>query len=139
MTDKKRYLGVDFGEARTGIAVSDGFFAHGVETIHSVGMKKTAERVAAAAKKYDADLIVLGCPYNMDGSVGERAKKTMVFADMLRGTTGLDVVLYDERLTTVEAYEILDASGTPKNRRRSVVDTLAAEIILQGYIDGIKK
>ncbi len=137
-TSSPRYLGVDYGDARTGIAVSDGIFARGVETIHSSGMRKTANRVAEVAKKQGADIIVLGCPYNMDGSVGARAEKAMAFADILREATGLTVVLQDERLTTVEAYDIMDTTDVRGRRRRGNVDTLSAEIILQEYIDSAR-
>lgn len=135
--DKKRILGVDYGDARTGLAVSDlsGLIATGAGVIRSAGMRKTAAAVADAAKKYGAELIVIGCPYNMDGSEGARADKAKAFASMVAELTGVEVELCDERLTTVEAHEIMDATGTHGKKRRDRVDELAAEIILQDYLD----
>lgn len=137
MTVRKRIFGVDYGDARTGMAVSDlsGFIAGGIGVVKSTGMKKTAAAVADAVKKHDAGLIVVGYPVNMDGSEGTRAEKARIFADMLRELTGIPVELCDERLTTVEAYEIMDMTGTRGKKRRDRVDTLAAEIILQDYLD----
>lgn len=137
MTVKKRIFGVDYGDARTGMAVSDlsGFIATGIGVVKSTGMRKTAAAVAEAVKKHGAELIVVGYPVNMDGSEGARTEKVSVFADMLRELTGLPVELCDERLTTVEAYEIMDVTGTRGKKRRDRVDTLAAEIILQDYLD----
>ncbi len=134
---KKRILGVDYGDARTGLAVSDlsGLIASGVGVIKSTGMRKTAAAVADAVKKYGAELIVIGCPFNMDGSEGERAEKVKAFAGMVGELTGVSVEIYDERLTTVEAYEIMNTTGTRGKKRRDRVDELAAEIILQDYLD----
>lgn len=137
---KKRILGVDYGDARTGLAVSDlsGLIASGIGVIKSSGMRKTAVATAEAAKKHGAELIVIGCPYNMDGTEGGRAEKVRVFAEMVEELAGVPVELFDERLTTVEAYEIMDATGTRGKKRRDRVDTLAAEIILQDYLDSNK-
>ncbi len=134
---KKRILGVDYGDARTGMAISDatGLIATGVGVIKSSGMRKTAAAVAEAVRKYGAELVVIGCPYNMDGSEGARAEKARVFAEMVGGLCGVPVEIYDERLTTVEAYEIMDRTGTHGKKRRDRVDELAAEIILQDYLD----
>lgn len=134
---KKRILGVDYGDARTGMAISDatGLIATGVGVIKSSGMRKTAAAVAEAVRKYGAELVVIGCPYNMDGSEGARAEKARAFADMVKALSGVPVEIYDERLTTVEAYEIMDRTGTHGKKRRDRVDELAAEIILQDYLD----
>ena len=134
---KKRILGVDYGDARTGMAISDatGLIATGVGVIKLSGMRKTAAAVAEAVRKYGAELVVIGCPYNMDGSEGARAEKARAFADMVKELSGVPVEIYDERLTTVEAYEIMDRTGTHGKKRRDRVDELAAEIILQDYLD----
>ena len=135
---KKRILGVDYGDARTGMAVSDltGLIAGGIGVVRVTGMRKTVAAVAEAAKKHGAELIVVGYPVNMDGTEGPRAEKARVFSEMLHDATGIPVELCDERLTTVEAYEIMDMTGTRGKKRRDRVDTLAAEIILQDYLDG---
>ncbi len=119
------------------MAVSDatGLIATGVGVIKSSGMRKTAAAVAEAVRKYGAELVVIGCPYNMDGSEGARAEKARAFADMVKDLSGVPVEIYDERLTTVEAYEIMDRTGTHGKKRRDRVDELAAEIILQDYLD----
>ena len=137
---KKRIFGVDYGDARTGMAVSDltGLIAGGVGVVRATGMRKTAAAVAESAKKHGAELIVVGYPVNMDGTEGARAEKARVFSEMLHDMTGIPVELFDERLTTVEAYEIMDATGTRGKKRRDRVDTLAAEIILQDYLDSNK-
>ncbi len=135
--DKKRILGVDYGESRTGIAVSDfsGLIACGVGTVNIKGMRKTAEAVAQSAQKNSAELIVIGYPVNMDGSEGVRAERARVFSEMVAELTEIPVELFDERLTTVEAYEIMNITGTRGKKRRGRVDTLSAEIILQDYLD----
>lgn len=119
------------------MAISDatGLIATGVGVIKSSGMRKTAAAVAEAVRKYGAELVVIGCPYNMDGSEGARAEKARAFADMVKALSGVPVEIYDERLTTVEAYEIMDRTGTHGKKRRDRVDELAAEIILQDYLD----
>ena len=132
-----RVLGVDYGDVRTGIAISDEgrFLASGITTLRENGMVKTADRVAAEAVARGASLIVVGIPRNMDGSYGPRAEVIRAFVGYLTERTALPIELWDERLTTVEAHRILSASDVGGKRRRAVVDTLAAEIILQSYLD----
>ncbi len=132
-----RVLGVDYGDVRTGIAISDEgrFLASGITTLRENGMVKTADRVAAEAVARGASLIVVGIPRNMDGSYGPRAEVIRAFVGYLTERTTLPIELWDERLTTVEAHRILSASDVGGKRRRAVVDTLAAEIILQSYLD----
>ncbi len=132
-----RVLGVDYGDVRTGIAISDEgrFLASGITTLRENGMVRTADRVAAEAVARGASLIVVGIPRNMDGSYGPRAEVIRAFVGYLTERTALPIELWDERLTTVEAHRILSASDVGGKRRRAVVDTLAAEIILQSYLD----
>ena len=132
-----KYLAVDYGDKRTGLADCDpsGMLASGIGTISESGMTKTAERVALEAKNRSCKRIIVGLPKNMDGTEGERAGVIRLFADMLKGMTDIPVELYDERMTTMVAYRYLDASGTFGKKRKGVVDTLSAEIILQNYLD----
>ncbi len=135
-----RVLAVDYGDVRTGIAISDEgrFLASGIATLRENGMVRTADRVAREAKERCAALIVVGLPRNMDGSEGPRADVIRAFCGYLAERTDLPIEYWDERLTTVEAHRILSQSAVGGKRRRAVVDTLAAEIILQSYLDAHK-
>lgn len=132
-----KYLAVDYGDKRTGLADCDpsGLIASGIGTISEGGMTKTAERVAREAVSRGAKKIIVGLPKNMDGTEGEKAASIRIFADMLRGMCDIPVELYDERMTTMVAHRFLTESGTFGKKRRGVVDTLSAEIILQNYLD----
>ena len=132
-------LGVDYGYVRTGLAVCDKneILASPIGTIKETYMPKVADKVAEEAKARDAELVVVGLPLNMDGSRGEHADASEELAAMLR-ERGLNVELYDERLTTVEAYNLLSESGTFGKKRRDVVDTVSATIILEDYIKSKK-
>lgn len=135
-----RIMGLDFGSKTVGVAVSDplGYTAQGVETIvrrEENKLRQTCQRIEALIKEYEITSIVLGYPKNMDDSVGERARKTEEFKEMLERRTGLPVILWDERLTTVEADGILEESGVPKSERKKVIDKIAAGIILQSYLN----
>ena len=133
----KKILGVDYGDARTGLAVNDslGILAVGAGCIKCEGFKKTAEAVAAAATEKGAELIVVGNPINMNGSEGPRSEKCRAFAEALRELTSLEVELYDERLTTMSAHRFLFDANVRGKRRKSAVDELSATIILQDFID----
>ena len=135
-----RVLGVDYGDVRTGIAISDDsrFLASGITTLKENGMLHTAERVAREAAERGAVLIVCGLPRNMDGSYGGRADVIRAFVGLLAERTEIPIELWDERLTTVEAHRILSSSNVGGRKRKAVVDTLAAEIILQSYLDAHK-
>ena len=132
-----RVLGVDYGDVRTGIAISDDsrFLSSGIATLRENGMVKTAERVAKEAAERGAVLIVCGLPRNMDGSEGPRSEVIRAFVSYLAEYTDIPIELWDERLSTVEAHRILSASNVGGRKRKAVVDTLAAEIILQSYLD----
>ncbi len=136
-TKHGKYLGVDYGDKRTGLAECDisGLIAGGICTISEGGMRKTAIRVAEEAKARDCKKIVIGLPKNMDGSEGPRADVIKAFRALLEEYTDIPTDLYDERMSTMAAYRFLDGTGTYGKKRREVIDTLSAEIILQGYID----
>lgn len=135
-----RILGLDYGSVTVGVAVSDAllFTAQGVETIRrkqETKLRQTLARIEELIKEYEVDRIVLGYPKNMDNSIGTRAIKSEEFAEMLRKRTNLEVILWDERLTTVAAHKILDRGEVSLEKKMQVVDKLAAVIILQGYLD----
>lgn len=138
-----RILGLDFGSKTVGVAVSDplGLTAQGVEIIRRKSESKqrqTLARIAELADQYQAEKIVLGFPKNMNNTLGERAQKSLEFAEALKRRTGLDVVMWDERLTTVEANRTLMEEGIRRENRREHVDELAAIFILQGYLDYLR-
>lgn len=135
-----RIMGLDFGSKTVGVAVSDafGWTAQGVETIvrkNEDKLRQTCARIEALIAEYEVELLVLGYPKNMNGTIGERARKTEAFRDMLMRRTGLSVVLWDERLTTVEAEQILIESGVRRENRKTYIDKIAAMLILQDYLD----
>ena len=137
MQYKGKILGVDYGDTRTGIAVSDptGTLASGILTVKEGGMRNTARRVAEEARRCGAVAIVVGLPKNMDGSEGERAELVRIFASLLAEEISLDILFCDERMSTMEAYRFLSATETYGKKRKNVVDTLSAEIILQSWLD----
>ena len=135
-----RIMGLDFGAATVGIAISDALLltAQGIETIRreqELQLRKTYRRIEELVKEYEVERIVVGYPKHLNNSVGERAKKAEEFAEALERRTGLPVELQDERLTTVEAHRVLDAGGAGLLKKKEVVDKLAAVLILQSYLD----
>lgn len=139
-----RILGLDFGSKTVGVAVSDELLltAQGLETIERKEenkLRKTCARIEELAKQYGAEKIVLGFPKNMNNTEGERAEKTKEFKEMLERRTGLLVVLWDERLTSVAAEQILMESGVRRENRKAVIDKVAACLILQGYLDRLNQ
>ena len=132
-----KYLGVDYGDKRTGLAECDmsGFLASGIGTISEGGMRKTAIRVAKEAADRCCKKIIIGLPKNMDGSEGPRADVIKAFRDILAELTEIPIDFYDERMTTMVAYRFLGETGTYGKKRKETVDTLSAQIILQNYID----
>ena len=138
---KGRILGVDFGDVRTGLALSDPgrSLASGVKTISPGGLEKTAAAVASEAKRLAAVAIVVGLPKNMDGSVGFRADRCKQFAERHSSLAeSIPVLLFDERLTTVSASRFLNETNTREKARKEVVDTLSAEILLQDLLNRLK-
>ena len=136
-TSHGKYLAVDYGDVRTGLAECDpsGLIATGFATLRESGMRHTAERVAAEAKARGCRKIIVGLPKNMDGTEGFRVQTVRAFIDLLRECTDIPVDTADERMTTMTAYRFLDATGTHGAKRRGAVDALSAEIILQDYLD----
>ena len=132
-----KYLGVDYGDKRTGLAECDisGLIAGGIGTISEGGMRKTAERVAKEAETRSCKKIIIGLPKNMDGSEGPRADVIKAFGALLAEITAIPIDYYDERMTTMVAYRFLGETGTYGKKRKDTVDTLSAQIILQNYID----
>ncbi len=133
-----RILGLDVGERRTGIAVSDpfGWTAQGVEVWKSVSREADIERIVHWAQEYDAATVVIGLPLNMDGSRGPRAQWMEAFAQELgERLPDREIVLHDERLSTVQAERSLIAGGVRRAKRRTVIDKMAAVVILQSYLD----
>jgi len=134
-------LGVDYGDARIGLSVSDELetLASPLVTLKSESMRKNIDAVAEAAAEEKVSRIVIGLPLNMDGSEGARASKTRSFGRVLEKVSGLPVEYFDERLTSVEAEEIMESVGVKKNKRKNLVDRIAAQLILQSYLDASKK
>ena len=132
-----KYLGVDYGDKRTGLASCDAFgmISEGIGTISPGGMRNTAEAVAEKAKSLSCKKIVVGLPKNMDGTEGFRAEAIRAFVEILKEYTEIPIELYDERMTTMEAYRFLGETKTFGKKRKEAIDTLSAEIILQNYID----
>lgn len=132
-----KYLGVDYGDVRTGIAECDpgGTLASGITTVKEGGMKNTAVRVAKEAESRSCKKIIIGLPKNMDGSEGTRVDTVRAFAKILGELTDIPIDFFDERMSTMAAYRFLDGTETYGKKRRTSIDTLSAEIILQGYLD----
>lgn len=136
----KRIMGLDYGSVTVGVAISDalGLTAQGIEVIRRKQenkLRQTFARIEALIAEYEVGKIVLGYPKHLNNTVGERAQKSEEFAEKLRQRTGLEVELWDERLTTVAAHQVLNQGGLDYQEKALVVDKLAAAIILQGYLD----
>lgn len=136
-----KVMAIDYGDARTGIAISDmtGFLVGTTEVIHSRNADQTAERIHSLIKQHGVERLVMGYPKNMDGTEGARAVLYKEFAAKLETLTGLQVVLWDERRTTIEAHQILTASGYHGKKRKQTVDAVAAGLILEGYLDFLRR
>ena len=130
-----RVLGIDFGQARIGLAISDElrFLAHPLETIASG--RDSVSRIAAIVRQNNIDCVVVGVPKLMSGKMGAAAAQAAAFADKLRAVLQCKVVPWDERLTTVAAHRALREAGKKTRNTRSYVDQVAAQMILQGYLD----
>ena len=138
--EELRLLGLDFGAATVGVACSDGLFLTAqpltvIRRKHETKLRQTYQQIEEIIAERKITALVLGLPKRLDNSIGDRAEKTEAFAADLERRTGLPVVLWDERLTTVEAHRILDAGGAKREQQESVVDKLAATIILQSFMD----
>ena len=135
---RRRILGIDLGRARIGVAVSDelGMLAHPVETIPARG--NAARRIAEIVREKNAEQVVIGLPRHMNGSVGIGAAEALAFAEKLRGCVTCEVVTWDERMTTMAANRALRDSGQKVRNSRAVVDQVAAQMILQSYLDALQ-
>ena len=131
-----RIMAIDYGDAHTGIAISDptGFLAGFTTVINAYRPEAVAEQIAALAKEHGVEELVLGHPINMDGTRGPRTGKAQAMKTLLEETTSLPVVLWDERRTTIDAHQILMNSGKNAKKRKKVVDAVAATLILEGYL-----
>ena len=131
-----RIMAIDYGDARTGIAVSDalGLIAGETFVITEWNAEALAKRIAAEAKARGAEKLVLGLPRNMDGTEGPRAEKARALAELLRAEGAPETVLWDERRTTVEAHRILRDNGKKEKKHKATVDAVAAALILEGYL-----
>ena len=131
-----KIMGLDYGDSRTGVAISDLLcsIVGSTAVIHSRNMEKTLETVAAMAKENDVGEIVVGLPKNMNGTEGDRAALCREFAEKVGQVTGLPVSMWDERRTTVEAHNILNAHNYHGQKRKNTVDAVAASLILEGYL-----
>ena len=134
-----RSMAVEFGDARTGLAVSDlmNVMAGDAWVVSEWNPDRVAEVIIREAKSRDVGTIVMGYPKNMDGSIGPRAEKCAAFAEQLRALGGIPVVLWDERRTTVDAHRILTDTGRRGKKRKQTVDAVAATLILEGYLNSL--
>ena len=131
-----RIMAIDYGDAHTGIAISDptGFLAGFTTVIDAYRPEAVADRIAVRAKEHGVEELVLGHPINMDGTRGPRSEKAQAMKALLEETTSLPVVLWDERRTTIDAHQILFNSGKNAKKRKKVVDAVAASLVLEGYL-----
>lgn len=137
-----RVLGIDFGDRRIGIAVSDpfGWTAKGVETIKwQDSLKGPVERILQLIEEYSIDRIVVGFPINMNGTVGPRGEKTLDFIERIKKVTPVEIVKWDERLSTVAANRLMHEAGVKTSKKKGIVDQIAAVYILQNYLDSISR
>lgn len=137
-----RIMGLDYGSKTVGVAISDGLglTAQAIETIQRKEenkLRRTLARIEELISEYEVEKIVLGFPKHMNNDIGERAEKSLEFKDMLVRRTGLEVIMWDERLTTVEAERTLIESNVRRENRKKYIDTIAAVFILQGYLDSV--
>ena len=132
-----RVMAIDYGDQRIGLAVSDptGLLCGEAWTMEEWNMERASQRIAGEAARREVGTLVLGLPKNMDGSEGPRAEKSRAFAALLEADSGLEVVLWDERRSSIEAHAILHAAGKKEKVHRKTVDAVAASLILQGYLD----
>ena len=131
-----RIMAIDYGDAHTGIAISDptGFMAGYTTTINAYRAEVVVDQICALVKEYGVEELVLGYPKNMDGTLGPRAEKAAAMSELLKEATSLPVVLWDERRTTIDAHQILMNTGKNAKKRKKTVDAVAASLILEGYL-----
>ena len=135
-----RRMGIDYGDARTGLAVSDemNILVGEAWTLNEWNPERVADVIAQEAQKRNVGRLVLGLPKNMDGSEGPRAEKCRDFAELLRSKTDIELVMWDERRSSIEAHAILHANGKKEKKHRKTVDAVAASLILEGYLGTLR-
>ena len=133
-----RYMGIDYGDARVGVAISDplGITSQGLETVPNKVYDKMLNRISELITEYKPQKIIVGLPKNMDGTIGERGEISKKFvADLKEKYKDIEFILWDERLSTVQASRVLNETNTRGKKRKSVIDTVAASIILESYMN----
>lgn len=135
-----RIMGIDYGDARTGLAVSDemNILVGEAWTLNEWDPERVSDTIASEAEKRNVKRLVLGLPKNMDGSEGPRAEKCRAFAELLRSKTDIELVMWDERRSSIEAHAILHAVGKKEKKHRKTVDAVAASLILEGYLGTLR-
>ena len=135
-----RIMGIDYGDARTGLAVSDemNILVGEAWTLNEWNPERVADVIAQEAQKRNVGRLVLGLPKNMDGSEGPRAEKCRDFAELLRSKTDIELVMWDARRSSIEAHAILHANGKKEKKHRKTVDAVAASLILEGYLGTLR-
>lgn len=135
-----RIMGIDYGDARTGLAVSDemNILVGEAWTVNEWNPERVADVIAQEAQKRNVRRLVMGLPKNMDGSEGPRAEKCRSFAELLRSKTDIELVMWDERRSSIEAHAILHANGKKEKKHRKTVDAVAASLILEGYLGTLR-
>ena len=136
-----RWLGLDYGDKRIGVALSDelGWTAQGLEVIHRKTLELDSERIAQLIEQYSVGEVVVGFPKNMNGSIGPRGELAIAFAEQLRARLQVPIRMWDERLTTVSAERTLIEADVSRKKRKQVIDKMAASIILQNFLESINK
>lgn len=134
-----RILAIDYGDVRVGLAISDPLLitAQGLYTVINRGSEKLVAEISDVIKQYDVDRIVIGMPKNMKGEIGERGEKTKEFVQELKNVFDGEIILWDERLSTVAASKVLNSTNTRKGKRKAVLDTVSAAIILENYLNSL--
>lgn len=136
-----RILGLDVGSKTIGVAISDplGWTAQGITTIRRTKKEQDIEEIKKICKEYSVDTIVIGLPKNMNGTIGESGERVLSLAELIKDETNINVEMWDERLTTVAAHKAMLEADLSRNKRKKIVDKIAAIYILQGYLDRISK
>lgn len=136
----KRILGLDLGSRTIGVSVSDplGYTAQGITTIRRKKIENDVEEIKKICSEYSVELIVMGLPKNMDGTIGTQCEKVYSFSEILKKEVNIDIVYWDERLTTVAATRAMLEADLSRSKRKKIVDKIASTYILQGYLDSLK-
>ena len=134
-----RYIGLDVGDRTIGLAVSDplGYTAQGITTVRRKSLEQDLQNLKEIFSDYTIEAIVVGLPKNMNGTIGPQAEKVMAFGEALKEEFGLEIVYWDERLTTMAAHRVMIEADFSRKKRKTLVDKIAATYILQGYLDKI--